>query len=146
MHNVIVSSRSSSFSPTICYKPWHSPLWCQAITSVLSDLVCICLYALLFLHVPGAPLARYVKLQDVHGPGMPGTFSPLPRVSDPDMHHGTCVTHLPWCMLGSLTSGFLWRLGKRSRHSRRTHNPQFYVSYFQGFMIKKNVFQWKAIT
>ena len=25
---------------------------------------------------------------------MPGTFSPPPRVSDPDMHHGTCVTHV----------------------------------------------------
>ena len=23
-------------------------------------------------------------------------FSPPPRVSDPDMHHGTCVTHVPW--------------------------------------------------
>ena len=22
--------------------------------------------------------------------------------SDPDMHHGTCVTHVPWCMSGSL--------------------------------------------
>ena len=42
-------------------------------------------------------------------PGMPGTFSPPPRVSDPDMHHGTCVTHVPWCMPGSLTIGFLWR-------------------------------------
>ena len=30
------------------------------------------------------------------------------RVSDPDMHHGTCATHVPGCMLGSLTSGFLW--------------------------------------
>ena len=39
---------------------------------------------------------------------MPGTFSPSPRVSDPDMHHGTCVTHVPWCMPGSLTSSFLW--------------------------------------
>ena len=26
-----------------------------------------------------------------------------PLVSDPDMHHGTCVTHMPWCMSGSLT-------------------------------------------
>ena len=26
-----------------------------------------------------------------------------PLVSDPDMHHGTFVTHVPWCMLGSLT-------------------------------------------
>ena len=25
-----------------------------------------------------------------------------PLVSDPGIHHGTCVTHVPWCMLGSL--------------------------------------------
>ena len=34
------------------------------------------------------PLARYVKLRVAHAPGMPGTFSLPPRVSDPDMHHG----------------------------------------------------------
>ena len=28
-----------------------------------------------------------------------------PLVSDPDMHHGTCVTHVPWYMSGSLTRG-----------------------------------------
>ena len=76
------------------------------------------------------PLSRYVKLQVAHGPGMPGTFSPPPRVSDPDMHHCTCVMHVPWCMLGSLTSGFLWSRWreKRSRHSRRMRNPLFSVS------------------
>ena len=26
-----------------------------------------------------------------------------PLVSDPDMHHGTCIAHVPWCMSGSLT-------------------------------------------
>ena len=26
-------------------------------------------------------------------------------VSDPGMHHGTCVTHVSWCMSGSLTRG-----------------------------------------
>ena len=26
-------------------------------------------------------------------------------VSDPGMHHGTCVMHMSWCMLGSLTRG-----------------------------------------
>ena len=41
---------------------------------------------------------------------MPGTLSPLrlqtkPLVSDPSMHHGTCVTHVWWCMSGSLTRG-----------------------------------------
>ena len=54
------------------------------------------------------PLARYVKLWIVHAPGMPGTFSPpqrKPLVSDPGIHHGTCVTHVPWCMSGSLTRG-----------------------------------------
>ena len=38
------------------------------------------------------PLARYVNLRVAHVPGRPGTFSPPPRVSDPGMHHGTCVT------------------------------------------------------
>ena len=41
------------------------------------------------------PLARYVKLRVAHAPGMSGTFYPPLRVSDPDMHHGTCVTHVP---------------------------------------------------
>ena len=54
------------------------------------------------------------KIAGTHAPGMPGTFSPSPQVSDPDMHRGTCGTHVPWCMPGSLTSGFLWnrRRGK----------------------------------
>ena len=74
------------------------------------------------------PLTRYVKLWVAHAPGIPGTFSP-PRVSDPDMHHDTCMVHVPWCMPGSLTNCFLWSRwrGKRSRHSRRMRNPQFYV-------------------
>ena len=54
------------------------------------------------------PITRYAKLRVAHTPGMPGTFSPPPWVSDPDMHHGTCVTHVRWCMPGSLTRGFLW--------------------------------------
>ena len=61
---------------------------------------------------------------------MPGTFSPPPRVSDSDMHHGTCMAYMPWCMSGSLINGFLWSRwwGKRSRHSRCMRNPQFHAS------------------
>ena len=61
---------------------------------------------------------------------MPGTFSPPPRVSDLDMHHGTCVTHVPWCMPASLTGGFRWSRWrvKRSRHSRCMRNLLFYAS------------------
>ena len=32
-------------------------------------------------------------------------FQMKPVVRDPGMHHGTCVTHVPWCMSGSLTCG-----------------------------------------
>ena len=76
------------------------------------------------------PLARYVKLRVVHALEKPGMFSSPPQISDPDMHHGTCVRHVPWCMPGSLTIGFRWsrRRGKRSRHSRRMRKPQFCVS------------------
>ena len=72
----------------------------------------------------------YVKLRLAHAPGMQGTFIPPQRVCDPDMHQGTCVTHVPWCMLGSLTSGFLWIRwrGKRSRHSQPMRNAQFDLS------------------
>ena len=46
------------------------------------------------------------------------------------MNHGTCVTHVLWCMPRSLTSGFLWSRwrGKCSRHSRCMRSPQLYVS------------------
>ena len=76
------------------------------------------------------PLTRYEELWVAHAPGMPGTFSPPPRFSDLGMHQGTCVTHMPWCMPGSLTCGFLWFRwqGKHSRHYRRIRNPRFYVS------------------
>ena len=51
-------------------------------------------------------------------------FHRKPLVSDLGLHHGTCVTRVPWCMSVSLTRG---GGRQRSRHSRRMHNPQFYV-------------------
>ena len=75
-------------------------------------------------------LTTYAKLRVAHAPGMPGTFLPATTGYDPDIHHGTCVTYVPWWMTGSLTSGFLWSWwrGTRSRHSRRMRNPQFCLS------------------
>ena len=51
------------------------------------------------------PWASYQirKIACAHAPGM---LSQPPQVSDPDMHHGTCVTHMPWCMPG--ISSFFW--------------------------------------
>ena len=88
----------------------------------------ICSYAIksrmalhdLFIHWASCQIR---KLRVAHAPGMPVTFSPR-LISDPDMHHGTCVRHVTRCLPGSLTSGFLWSRWRRkcSRHSR---NPQF---------------------
>ena len=55
-------------------------------------------------------LSRYVKLRVAHALGMPLRFprhrlQRKPLVNDPGMDHGTCVTHVPWCMSGSLTRG-----------------------------------------
>ena len=56
------------------------------------------------------PLTRYVQLRVAHASWMPGMFSShrlhrKPLVSDPGMQHDMCVTHVPWCMSGSLTRG-----------------------------------------
>ena len=71
------------------------------------------------------PLASYVTLRVAHPLGMRESF---PR------HRWlailTCITARAWCIPRLLTSGYLrsrWQ-GKRSRNSRRTRNPQFYVS------------------
>ena len=62
--------------------------------------------------------------------GNAGNVFPPLQVRYPDMHHGTCVTHVPWCMPGLLTWVFIWSCwrGKRSWHSWRMRNPQFYIS------------------
>ena len=70
------------------------------------------------------------QIRKISGCAFAGTFSPPPRVSNSNVHHGTCVTHVPWCMPGSLTSGFFWSWwrGKHSRQTRRMRSLQFYVS------------------
>ena len=52
------------------------------------------------------PLHRYAKLRVAQSPGMSGTFSPPRLISDPVMHHVTCVPHVLWCMSGSPTVSF----------------------------------------
>ena len=75
----------------------------------MSRLQCVKTYSLVTLHsvivlctreigqhgFDNGPLTRYAKLWVVHAPGMPGTFSPAPRIMHPDMHYDTCVTHVP---------------------------------------------------
>ena len=101
-------------------------MWWSTVMVTETNGFCIGIFC---FHCHG-PLTKYAKLRVAHAPETPGTFFPPELVSDPVMHHGTCVTHVPWCMLGSLTSGFLLirQREKRSRHSRCICNPQFCVS------------------
>ena len=69
-----------------------------------------CVYSSMSADICNGPFTRCSKLRVTHAPGMSETFSPPPTskeslVSDPGMHHGTCVTHVPWCESGSLTRG-----------------------------------------
>ena len=79
---------------------------------------------------PHGPLTRYVKLLVAHAPGMPGTFSPPPTsketASQRSRHASRHVRHARAVMHVGITNP-RWRR-KRSRHSRRMRNPQFYVS------------------
>ena len=118
---------SSNFSGTYRYQFCTTAVAC-ATQKICSD--AMAKNGITMKRIFHGPLIICVKSWVVHAPGMSGTFSSSPRVSDPDMHHGMCVAHMPWCMLGSLTSNFLWVhwLGKLSRHSRRMRYQQFYVS------------------
>ena len=57
------------------------------------------------------PLTRYEKLLAAHALGKRERFPARhwlqrkPLVSDTGMHHGTCVTHVSWCMPGLLNRG-----------------------------------------
>ena len=93
------------------------PTWTQCIYII--DIKCSpgLFYGVLaevyHLFEPVTPWASY-QIRKIAGcacAGNAGNVSPRrrfqrkPLVSDPAMHHGTCVTHVPWCMSGSLTCG-----------------------------------------
>ena len=103
----VCMARSVKLGPrTEAFQPWNS-------TSLINTTTTLCGWRNGHADIEWAS-CQIRKIASAHAPGMPGTFSPSSQVSDPDMHHGTCVTHVPWCMPGSLTSGFLlnWRRGE----------------------------------
>ena len=82
-------------------------------------------------HVEPWASCQIRKIADAHAHGMLGTFSTPPRISNPDMHHGHVRDARAVMHAGIANSRFSLNLsggGKRSRHSRRMRNPQFYVS------------------
>ena len=120
---------SMKYYPLFRVRSWNNGVRCMSLYS----LECFGLAILWGLYVCCSNTKRlftWVSYQIADCTCAGNVFFPAAAVSDPDMHHGTWVTHVPWCMSGWLTSCFLWRQWrrKRSRHSRRMHKPQFYVS------------------
>ena len=76
------------------------------------------------------PLTRYVKLRVVHAPGMPGMFSPPPTSKETSslwLRHASRHVRDARAVMHVGIANPRWR-GKSTQHSRRMHNPQFYVS------------------
>ena len=92
---------------------------------------------------------QYVKLRIAHAQGIPETFSlpqtlKRPLISNPSMHYGTCVSHVPWCMSGSLNRGG----GETSRHSHKTLDGlanclSCRVSWYDSYRGKRLSRRWK---
>ena len=74
---------------------------CSLITTTIKTPVGVSsLWSYFLFPTTSWALTRYVKLRVAHAPGMPGTISPPPWVSDPDMHQGqysACWSHLKLC-------------------------------------------------
>ena len=61
-----------------------------------------------------ATCSIFHKLRKIAGcarAGNVGNIFPAPRLSDPGIHHGRCVTHVPWCMSGLQTSRVSYEVG-----------------------------------
>ena len=101
--NLMLDTIDSSLTPNLCVHLQHG-LWRYSDTSVISQVQ----------HMQYQdPWASY-QIRKIAGCACAGNarnvfpcrrFQRKPLVSDPGMHHGTCVTHVPWCMSGSLTCG-----------------------------------------
>ena len=98
----------------------------------------------LYQNVPASgcfhgPLTRYVKLWAVHASGMPGTFSPPPTSKETASwrsRHASRHVRLARAVMHVGIANPRWR-EKRSRHSRRMRNPQFYLSVQRTIVIRR---------
>ena len=89
----------------VCYQRRCIDIY-AIVKSIILHLIYQNNFQLCYLWYCHGPLSIYEILRVAHAPGIPETFSPPPPVSDLGMHHGTCVTHVPWCMPGSLAISF----------------------------------------
>ena len=80
-------------SPEICWRRcWETWKWLPIRSAIIGLLPDTYNFGLCMRRECGERFPR----RRLHG---------KPLVSDPGRHHDTCVTHVPWCMPGSLTRG-----------------------------------------
>ena len=97
----------------VCYTKWYQ---CHLNVSIVRCGLLLNKYMIqhyVVTHISHVAWASYQisKLADCACAGNVGNVFPhrqlqrKPLVSDPGMHHGTYLTHVPWCISGSLTRG-----------------------------------------
>ena len=110
------------FSLVVLHTDW---LACWLTNGIVACLYCVSVFSFMM----GLVICLSCQIRKITGAGNGFPTTAGERFQHAS-HHSTCVTHVPWCMPGSLASGFLWSQWRRnrSRHSRRMRNLQFYVS------------------
>ena len=117
---------------------WNTLEWCQLnalqaspVVHLVTPLSCVSLSMNTQPSVPAIWTSYQIhKIAGCACAGNAGNVFPRRRfqrkllVIDPGMHHGTCVTHVPWCMSGSLTCSD----GKTFPAFPAHAHPQFCVS------------------
>ena len=93
-------ARKSEAVEGISFICWNQDAWFSWIggQNVMSEWL-LTLMGLL----PDTPICRLCMRRECRERFPCHRLQRKPLVSDPGMHHGTCVTHVPWCMSGSLT-------------------------------------------
>ena len=89
-------------------------------------MVCVVCLTMFLEHHIGMHIMGFLPYTQNCGYACAGNPRNVFPVTDPGMHHDTCVTHVPSVMHVGIANP-LWR-GKRPRHYRRTCIPQLCVS------------------
>ena len=114
LYGLLYTPAISSLSPackliSVAMSSWYSVVWTMhdSVTFrrsfIIITMPCVPFWQA-FVIITVEPWA-FCQIRKIAGRAH--TWNAL-RVSDPDMCHGTCEAHVPWCMPGLLTSGFLW--------------------------------------
>ena len=88
---------------TLQCRVFNAPITSYTLTNVILCWCLVCLHIMSLL--PDTQHCGLRMRRECRERFLRHRLQRKPLVSDPGMHHGTCFTHVPWCMSGSQTRG-----------------------------------------